>query len=116
MATGNNEPIVRPQQEFLIDVAEGPVSALTPPDGVTSGWIVTNPPYGKRVDSGGRDLRNLYAALGNVVRERFAGWRVGLVAADATLVGHTGLGLAPAVTTANGGIDVAVYTPPDHPS
>ena len=100
----------------LIDVAEGPVSALTPPDGVTSGWIVTNPPYGKRVDSGGRDLRNLYAALGNVVRERFAGWRVGLVAADATLVGHTGLGLAPAVTTANGGIDVAVYTPPDHPS
>jgi len=37
-----------------------------------------NPPYGDRI--GERDdLRALYGTLGKVLREHFAGWRVGLV-------------------------------------
>ncbi len=46
------------------------VSAIEPPLG--PGWVVTNPPYGVRV-SGGRDLRNLYAQFGNVLRARCPG-------------------------------------------
>ena len=48
-----------------IDFSCRPVSAVTPPGG--PGWVVTNPPYGLRVGAN-RDLRNLYAQLGNVLR------------------------------------------------
>ncbi|MCB0054059.1 MAG: hypothetical protein KDE24_31450, partial [Caldilinea sp.] len=46
------------------------VSAIEPP--AAAGFVVTNPPYGQRV-RGGPDLRNLYAQLGNVLRDRCPG-------------------------------------------
>ena len=44
-----------------VSALEAPVSAC--------GWVVTNPPYGRRIASG-PDLRNLYARLGNVLRRK----------------------------------------------
>ena len=41
----------------------------------------------------GGDLRDLYATLGNVVRDRLPGWGVALLVPDAALAGHTGLDL-----------------------
>lgn len=82
------------------------LSASEPPDGPPPGpgdmaWVVTNPPWGGRV--GGGDLRDLYATLGNVVRQRFAGWRVAMVVADRHLAAHSGLGLHDVLTTTSGG-------------
>jgi len=54
------------------------VSAIEP---IGRGWLVTNPPYGQRL-SEDKDVRNLYAQFGKVVRAKCAGWHVALLAAD----------------------------------
>lgn len=87
----------------LIQFETQAVSALHPP--VRKGWIVTNPPYGVRV-SEGRDLRNLYAQFGNVLRSKCPGWRVAILSSDEFLLGHTGLKLATVLTFNNGGLRV----------
>jgi putative N6-adenine-specific DNA methylase len=79
------------------------LSAVEPP--ADRGWLVTNPPYGVRV--GERDpLRNLYAALGRVARERLPGWGMALLGADRVLEGQLALELEEAFRTTNGGIPV----------
>ena len=73
------------------------------PRGDAPGWIVTNPPYGKRV---GRDPRAVYGQLGEVARRRFEGWTVALLVADAGAARATELPLHPRLHTVNGGIPV----------
>jgi putative N6-adenine-specific DNA methylase len=79
---------------------EVPVAALSRP-----AWAVTNPPWGGRV-SGRGDLRNLYARLGAVCRDRLGDGRVVLLAADPKLAGHTKLDLHELFATDSGGITV----------
>jgi 23S rRNA G2445 N2-methylase RlmL len=79
------------------------VSSITPPPG--PGWMVTNPPYGLRV-SEGRDLRNLYAQFGNVLRKKCPGWNVSVLCSDPILLGQMRLDLDTALTLVNGGIRV----------
>jgi putative N6-adenine-specific DNA methylase len=74
------------------------------------GWLVTNPPYGARI--GGRDLRDLYAALGELVRRDAPTWHVGMLVADRRLAGHTRLPFTERFSTANGGIPVTFATAP----
>ncbi|HHY58014.1 MAG TPA: hypothetical protein GYA08_21565 [Chloroflexi bacterium] len=81
------------------------VSAIEPP--AAPGYVVTNPPYGQRV-RGGADLRNLYAQLGKVLRQRCPGWHVTLLSSDRALLGQMGLRLDASLTFVNGGIDVMV--------
>ncbi|HRW48626.1 MAG TPA: hypothetical protein P5333_13960, partial [Caldilinea sp.] len=81
------------------------VSAIEPPAG--AGFVVTNPPYGQRV-RGGPDLRNLYAQLGNVLRDRCPGWQATLLSSDARLLAQTGLALDTSINFVNGGIKVLV--------
>lgn len=69
------------------------------------GFLVSNPPYGVRVGEHDR-LRNLYAQIGNVARERLGGWTVGLLVADQRLQSQTRLGLVERFRTRNGGIPV----------
>jgi hypothetical protein len=59
---------------------------------------------------GGADLRDLYARLGDVLRERCPGWQVGLLAADQPLAAATGLrfDLGRSVALVNGGIPVTL--------
>jgi putative N6-adenine-specific DNA methylase len=74
--------------------ARAAVSDLTPPEGLAPGIVLTNPPYGGRI--GERKLLfGLYGALGAVLRERFAGWSVGIVTSDGGLAKATGLELEP---------------------
>jgi putative N6-adenine-specific DNA methylase len=79
------------------------ISAMAPPPG--RGWIVTNPPYGVRVGER-RDLRDLYAQLGNVARRCCSGWEVAFLAAHPELERQTGLEGVVRFTTENGGIRV----------
>lgn len=92
-----------------LDLARASLSELEPPPASSPGWILTNPPYGARVQ-GGNDLRDLYARFGDVLRTRFAGWSVGMLVADAALAGHTRLALEQRWRSSNGGIHVSFVT------
>ena len=89
-----------------IEVLQRPMSAVDQPTGAAGpGAIVTNPPYGVRVGER-RTLRDLYAALGRVARERFHGWQMALLSADPALQAALGVALEERFRTRNGGIPV----------
>ena len=69
------------------------------------GWVVSNPPYGLRVGESG-PLRNLYAKLGNVVRERAPEYVLALLSADKSLESQLHMKLKEVFRTNNGGIPV----------
>jgi putative N6-adenine-specific DNA methylase len=81
------------------------VSSITPP--AAPGWVVTNPPYGVRV-SAGKDLRNLYAQFGNVLRMHCPGWNLAVLCNDPVLLGQMHLQLDTSLGFVNGGIGVRV--------
>jgi 23S rRNA (guanine2445-N2)-methyltransferase / 23S rRNA (guanine2069-N7)-methyltransferase len=57
---------------------------VAPPPGVTTGLVITNPPYGERL--GDREsMPKLYRMLGETLRDRFTGWRAAILAGDAEL-------------------------------
>jgi putative N6-adenine-specific DNA methylase len=85
-----------------IDFSCRAVSAIEP---AGTGWVVTNPPYGIRVSSN-KDLRSLYAQLGNVLRRKCPGWRLNVLCSDYQLLGNIGLSLDTHLTFVNGGIPV----------
>ena len=90
-----------------VSFSRGSVSDLVPPEG-PKGIVLTNPPYGARI--GDRKLLfGLYGALGGVLKERFAGWRVGIVTSDAGLAKATGLDLQPFGPVAHGGLKVTLW-------
>jgi len=79
------------------------VSAVKPPR--EKGWVVTNPPYGLRV-SEGKDLRNLYAQFGNVLRQHCPGWDVAVLCSDTALLGQMKVKLDTSLGLVNGGVRV----------
>jgi putative N6-adenine-specific DNA methylase len=79
--------------------------------GGDGGLLITNPPYGERIGEGD-GIRNLYAQFGNVARERFGGWTVGMLSPDAKLDKQTKLPLETRFTTSNGGIPVRFVAGP----
>jgi len=97
------ENAARAGVENAIHFACQAVSAITPHGG--HGWVVTNPPYGIRV-SEGKDLRNLYAQFGNVLRALCPGWSVAVLSSDLMLLGQTGLKLDTSLAMINGGVSV----------
>ena len=86
-----------------IEFSRRAVSSMDPPAG--PGWIVTNPPYGKRLSSG-RDLRNLYAQMGNTFRSKCPGWVVTMLCDSTPLVRATRLKFDEGIPTTNGGLKV----------
>ncbi len=85
-----------------------PASALVPPDG-PPGLVMVNPPYGARIGNKNM-LYGLYANLGAVLKERFAGWRVGLVTSEAGLARATTLPLNPAgPPVPHGGLKITLW-------
>ncbi|WP_273520807.1 THUMP domain-containing class I SAM-dependent RNA methyltransferase [Rhodosalinus sediminis] len=104
MATEN---AARAGVEGVARFARQAVSDLARPAG-PPGLVMVNPPYGGRVGEA-KALFALYGALGTVLRERFAGWRVGLVTSDAALARATGLSLEPGPPVPHGGLKVRLY-------
>ena len=85
-----------------IEFSHQAISAIEPKG---SGVVVTNPPYGHRVSSN-KDLRNLYAQFGIIMRAKCPGWRIALLCNDQKLINQTGLNLESDTTLDNGGIKV----------
>jgi putative N6-adenine-specific DNA methylase len=90
-----------------VELDRRPVSAIEPP--VSRGWVVLNPPYGVRVADAG-EVRDLYAALGNVLRARFQGWTLAMLSPSEALERHVGLALDERLATLTGGIPVRLVT------
>jgi putative N6-adenine-specific DNA methylase len=79
------------------------VRTLTAPE-AGPGWVVANPPYGKRVGEEA-DLPELYRALGATLRRAFQGWRAALlVPEDHALVRALALPEERGVPVRNGGL------------
>jgi putative N6-adenine-specific DNA methylase len=86
----------------LINFSHRALSSIEPHG---RGWVVTNPPYGMRA-SPNKDLRNLYAQLGNVLRSKCQGWQVAILSSDDHLLNTTGLPFTSKISMNNGGINV----------
>ena len=65
-----------------IEFSRRAVSAIEPP--AETGWVISNLPYGARTESN-HDLRNLYARVGQTLRQKCAGWQVALLISDERL-------------------------------
>lgn len=84
-----------------------PISALRRPD-TAPGLVMVNPPYGARLGNT-KLLYGLYAALGEVMRAEFHGWRLGLVTSERKLAHATGLALTPGPLVPHGGLKVQLF-------
>lgn len=92
----------------LCDFDCAPVSALTRPEG-PAGLVIVNPPYGARIGNK-KALYALHHSLGEVLRDRFGGWRVALVTTEGGLARATGLPfLPPGPPVPHGGLKVRLY-------
>lgn len=92
----------------LTEFKQQTISDITPPSGVP-GLIILNPPYGTRI-SDAKKLMPLYQTLGGVLRNRFSGWRVGIITTDAALANATGLPFIPtSAPVQHGGLRVSMF-------
>ncbi|MBR0648395.1 class I SAM-dependent RNA methyltransferase [Roseomonas terrae] len=92
----------------LTSFRQATISELTPPDG-PPGLVILNPPYGSRLGES-QALTPLYRALGQTLKARFAGWRVGLLATENRLAHATALPFLPAgPPVPHGGLRVVLY-------
>lgn len=80
-----------------IHLAHQPISAAAPIDAAGAalqpGLVLVNPPYGERIGDKAK-LAALYARFGQDMRERFQGWRVGVITSDDRLAAATALPFA----------------------
>ena len=92
----------------ICDFSPLAVSSIVRPDG-PPGLVMVNPPYGTRVGKK-KDLFALYSAFGDVMRERFTGWRVGMITSDTLLAEATKLPWqTPGPPIAHGGLKVKLF-------
>jgi putative N6-adenine-specific DNA methylase len=75
---------------------------LSPPEG-SPGTILCNPPYGERLGQE-TDLRSLYQLLGEVLRQRCAGWDAWVFTGNQTLAEHIDLPVTQEIALYNGRI------------
>ena len=81
---------------------------LQPPEG-PPGLVIVNPPYGARIGNK-KLLFALYGALGQVLKERFSGWQVGIVTSETGLAKATQLPFLPfGAPVAHGGLKIRLF-------
>ncbi|WP_121064321.1 THUMP domain-containing class I SAM-dependent RNA methyltransferase [Chachezhania antarctica] len=94
--------------EAVTSFRQASVSEIVRPEG-PPGIVIVNPPYGARI--GNRKLLfGLYGSLGDVLKTRFRGWRVGIVTSDGGLAKASGLSFVPqGPPIPHGGLKVKLY-------
>lgn len=69
----------------FIEFGSAPISNAYPPEGVTPGMIISNPPYGTRI--GDEDnLKDVYRDLGFTLKHRFMGWTAWILSGNKDLL------------------------------
>jgi putative N6-adenine-specific DNA methylase len=84
------------------------VDALEPPSD-EPGLVLCNPPWGRRL---GKRVAGVYDALGRSLRQRFAGWRVGVLCPDRALVRALRLPMEPRLRFPHGGQTLTLWAGP----
>lgn len=94
--------------EGICHFTHAAVSDLQRPEG-PAGLVMVNPPYGARIGNK-KQLFAVYGAMGEVLKTRFSGWRVGIVTSDTALARATGLPFLPVgAPIAHGGLKVRLF-------
>ena len=70
-----------------------------------AGCIVTDPPYGVRLDSGSAAIRRLYSAMGEVMFNTFCGWSISILCGNSELLGFIEMKPNRTNILINGGIE-----------
>lgn len=70
-----------------------------------TGYIVTDPPYGVRLDSGSAAIRRLYTKMGEVICQVFSGWSIAILCGNSELLSFIDLKPNRTNTLFNGGIE-----------
>ena len=89
-----------------VQLAQGDVLNLSPP--APAGVLIMNPPYGVR-SGDEQELQELYPRLGDLLKQRFAGWRAYIFTADLRLPKFIGLATSRRVTLFNGPLECRLY-------
>jgi len=92
--------------EECVQLKQANLLELSPP--VNAGILVTNPPYGVRLGEQ-QALAALYPKLGDVLKQRFAGWRACIFTADLRLPKLIGLKPSRRVPLYNGALECRLY-------
>jgi putative N6-adenine-specific DNA methylase len=88
-----------PQLKF--DVKDARALRPTHPQG----WILSNPPYGERLEADAK----LFAAFSQTLKHHFNGWQCWLISADLSLPKHLGLKPMRKVPLFNGPLDTRLF-------
>jgi 23S rRNA (guanine2445-N2)-methyltransferase / 23S rRNA (guanine2069-N7)-methyltransferase len=98
-AAGLSDVIEVEAQDFFAD---------TTPLAGAPGMVVTNPPYGERLEEKAQ-LGQFYGRLGRALKQRAGGWRLALFTVP-SLQHRTGIDAKPVLTCSNGGIDCQLFS------
>jgi len=85
-----------------IQLGQGDARDFQPPE--QPGILVCNPPYGERLGQG-EDLKQLYADLGQMLKQRCGGWTLWLLSGNPELTGALRMKASRKVPVSNGGLD-----------
>jgi putative N6-adenine-specific DNA methylase len=100
------ENLVANQLSECVQLKQANVLEIAAP--AASGVWVTNPPYGERL--GDKEaLAALYPALGDVLKQKFAGWRAYFFTADTGLIKGVRLSASKKTPLFNGKIECRLY-------
>ncbi len=80
---------------------------ITPP-AAAPGLLIANPPYGERMGEQAETVA-LYRQLGDIVRERFAGWSTAFITSEESLARATGLRARRRYQLMNGALPCTLY-------
>jgi putative N6-adenine-specific DNA methylase len=90
-----------------VTFAAAGLEAVAPPPGAGPGLVLCNPPYGRRLGSPAA-VRPAYAALGRALRQRFGGWRAGVLSPGPALARALRLPALAEHRVDNGGLRVTL--------
>ena len=89
-----------------VRIKQANILEISAPD--TSGVLITNPPYGERLGETS-DLAELYPKLGDVLKQKFAGWRAYFFTGDTALPKGVRLSASKKTPLFNGKLECRLY-------
>jgi putative N6-adenine-specific DNA methylase len=98
LATAGLEEVVTLKQINLLDV--------TPP--APTGVLVTNPPYAVRIGEQ-EEMAQLYPRIGDLLKQKFGGWRACFLSADMRLAKLIRLSISRRIPLYNGALDCRLF-------
>lgn len=89
-----------------VSLKQANVLEMPPP--AASGIIVTNPPYGVRLEDSA-DLATFYPKLGDALKKKYSGWTAYILSADMQLPKKIGLAASKRTPLHNGALDCRLF-------